>query len=40
MAAAPDAVVIDTGTGGIDQMVALALELCAAAGIDVPERPS
>jgi len=40
MAAAPDAVVIDTGNGGIDQMVALALELCAAAGIAVPERRS
>ena len=40
MAAAPDAVIVDTGTRGVDQMVALALELCDAAGIAVPERPS
>ncbi|MGD1034290.1 MAG: (d)CMP kinase [Candidatus Dormibacteria bacterium] len=40
MAAAPDAVIVDTGTRGIDEMVALALELCAAAGIAVPERRS
>ena len=40
MAAAADAVVIDTGTRGVDQMVALALDLCAAAGIEVPERRS
>jgi cytidylate kinase len=40
LAAAPDAVVIDTGTRGVDQMVTLALELCAAAGIEVAERTS
>jgi len=33
MGAAPDAVVIDTGTHGIDEMVELALRLCRAAGL-------
>jgi cytidylate kinase len=33
MGAAPDAVVIDTGTRGIDEMVELALSLCRAAGL-------
>jgi cytidylate kinase len=33
MAAAPDAVVIDTGTHGIDEMVEMALTLCRAAGL-------
>jgi cytidylate kinase len=39
MPAAPDAVVIDTGSRGIDEMVEMALSLCAAAGIG-PPRPS
>jgi cytidylate kinase len=33
MAAAPDAVVIDTGAHGIDEMVEMALSLCRAAGL-------
>ena len=33
MAAAADAVVIDTGSRGVDEMVEMALWLCAAAGI-------
>jgi cytidylate kinase len=33
MAAAPDAVVIDTGAHGVDQMVEIALGLCRAAGL-------
>jgi cytidylate kinase len=33
MAAAPDAVVIDTGTHGVDEMVELALSRCRAAGL-------
>ena len=33
MAAAPDAVVIDTGTHGVDEMVEMALSLCRAAGL-------
>lgn len=38
MVPAADAVVIDTGTLGIDEMLAVALERCAAAGIPVAER--
>ena len=37
MGVAPDALIIDTGTRGVDEMVSLALRLCAAAGIPVPE---
>jgi cytidylate kinase len=33
MAAAPDAVVIDTGIHGVDEMVEMALSLCRAAGL-------
>ena len=38
MAAAPDAVVIDTGTASIDEMEAIALRRCAAAGL-LPRPP-
>jgi cytidylate kinase len=37
MAAAPDAVVIDTGSHGVDEMVEVALRLCAAAGLTNPD---
>jgi cytidylate kinase len=38
MAAAPDAVVIDTGSRGIEEMVQMALAVCAAAGLGTPGR--
>ncbi|MGO8686231.1 MAG: (d)CMP kinase [Candidatus Dormibacteria bacterium] len=38
MAAAPDAVVIDTGSHGVDEMVEVALRLCAGAGLRTPGR--
>jgi len=39
LAAAPDAVIIDTGRHDVDEMVSLALALCAAAGIAPPGPP-
>ncbi len=39
LAAAPGAVIIDTGLHGIDEMVDLALSHCAAAGLGAPGRP-
>ena len=39
MAAAPDAVIIDSGSHGIDEMVSEALALCTAAGIGAPGPP-